>query len=522
MPGAPLDLAGPVAPPSPPPPPPTEAELRAMAERVIVSGHRLRALGQFVEARAQYTEALQIAPDTALLHFLIGACDWAAGQRDAARLSLETAVRLDPRMAAAHEALGQWFLQEGMTDRAMESTRKALELSPHDDSVAASLAFVLEASGDLDEAWELTRRLIVDRGYAPPLLAGLYGRMAGPRGQAEPALEVVTRVLQEKQSTPDMPPRVEAAVRHAAAGLLDRLGRYDEAFFHTQRANLLRKPRYDPATTQRDVDRLIAYFTAQRVRCLPRATYRSDRPVLVVGMPRSGTSLVEQILASHPQAFGAGELDFVNRIFYGTLDMLSAPVGEYPECLDTLTVAEADGMAQIYLEPLASFNTSAARIIDKMPLNFLQLGLVALLLPDARVIHCRRDPLDTCLSCFMTDFINGHLYKYDLGHCGHFYRQYERLMAHWKSVLELRILDVQYEDVVADPEGQARRMVEFIGLPWDQRCLRFHETKRPVATASGQQVKVPIYKRSVGRWRNYEKHLAPLRTALGDVDPARG
>ena len=168
----------------------------------------------------------------------------------------------------------------------------------------------------------------------------------------------------------------------------------------------------------------------------------------------------------------------------------------------------------MHLGPFTALKPDAVRITDKLPLNFLHLGLIQIFFPEARIIHCRRDPMDTCLSCFLTYFNRGHEFKHSLAHSGHFYRLYERLMSHWKSVIDLPILDVSYEQVVADPETQSRRMIEFLGLPWDDRCLNFHEVKRPCVTASVLQVRTPIYNTSVQRWRRYERHLGPLKAAL--------
>jgi hypothetical protein len=297
--------------------------------------------------------------------------------------------------------------------------------------------------------------------------------------------------------------------------LLDRAGRYDEAFAMALRANASHQgPQYNPSWHSHYTDVMIRYFSRSRILSMPKATIRSDKPVFIVGMPRSGTSLVEQILASHPAVHGAGELDFIHRVFLGTLDMLHTDVSEYPACLDNLTESQVDGMAHIYLGPLLAFNPAAKRITDKMPLNFLHLGLIAALFPEARIIHCTRDPMDTCLSCFLTHFNRGHEFKHNLTHLGHFYRQYERLMAHWKSVIDLPILDVCYEQVIANPEAQSHRMVEFLGLPWDDRCLNFHDNQRAVVTASLLQVRKPIYDTSVRRWKRYEPHLAALKAAL--------
>jgi hypothetical protein len=339
----------------------------------------------------------------------------------------------------------------------------------------------------------------------------LYARMGRRRGHGGQALALVGRLLE--RSGP-LPRGDEANLRFAAAELLDTSGRYDEAFAQAARGNALSAMPHDPAAVTRQFDELIEYFTPERLRCLPRAVYRREKPVFIVGMPRSGTSLLEQIVASHPAVHGAGELDFMPRVYRGTLDMLGAKAGEYPRCLDRLTIGSADGMAQIYLEPLNALAPEAQRIVDKMPLNFMHVGLIALLLPEARVIHCRRDPLDTCLSCYLTPFATPHPYKNDLAHLGSFYGDYRRLMAHWQAVVPLPMLEVNYEEVVADPEGQARRVIEFLGLSWDERCARAHEIRRPVGTASVQQVRAPVYRSSVQRWRNYEGRLEALKAAL--------
>ena len=289
-----------------------------------------------------------------------------------------------------------------------------------------------------------------------------------------------------------------------------------------------RSPRHPPPISQRGVkydagptDRLIRdfsqYFTRPVLRSLPRATHGSEAPVFIVGMPRSGTTLVEQILASHPAVHGAGEIDWILRAWATAVARNSQAASPLSHCLDRLSVRDVDDLADAYLEPLLALNPSAERIVNKSPANFMHLGLIEVLFPMARVIHCRRDPLDTCLSCYMTDFAVGNDFSYALASAGHFYRHYDQMMSHWNEVLNLRILEVNYEQVVKDLDGETHRMLEFLDLPWNDACLRFHENKRFVATASNAQVRQPIYQSSVGRWRNYDRHLGPLRKALEAV-----
>jgi tetratricopeptide (TPR) repeat protein len=442
-------------------------------------------------------------------HFQQGVSAWRFGRPEAGE-HLRRAVQLSPDFAMAHAALAAWSLQQGQVDSANHASRRARELAPDDNSVLQTRAAVLEVLGDLDGAWSLVERL-VQSGFQSMPLTRLYGRMARYHGRQAEALAVVVKQLQVRnQSVQD-----RARLHFTAAELLDSLGRYDEAFDHAQRGNELARPAYNPADHQRTFDTFISYFTRQRLRSLPQAGDRGDRPVFIVGMPRSGTSLVEQILASHPAVHGGGELNAMMWTWEATLQALSARPTEYPTCLDRLTGEQANGLGHVYLQALKALNPTAARITDKLPLNFLHLGLITLLLPGARVIDCRRDPRDTCLSCYMTMFEAGNDFKYDLNHTAHFYRQYRRLMRHWREALDLPILEVSYEELVTAPANQTRRMLEFLGLPWDERCLRFHENPRPVTTSSMQQVRRPLYQSSIGRWSHYERYLGDLDRWFG-------
>ena len=230
-------------------------------------------------------------------------------------------------------------------------------------------------------------------------------------------------------------------------------------------------------------------------------------------MPRSGTSLVEQILASHPAVHGGGELDDLGAI----IDRLPASLASskpYPACIADADATMLRGVGARYVAGLRALAPAAARITDKMPANTRHIGLIRCLLPGARIVHCRRDPLDTCLSCFTTLFTIGQDFSYDLAELGGYYRVYDGLMAHWRAVVP-DMLDIDYEDVVADLEGQARRLVDFCGLDWDDACLDFDKTERIVRTASSAQVRRPIHDASVARWKRYEAHLGPLIEALG-------
>ncbi len=480
------------------------------AAREAHAGDALTQRGQLAAAQLRYQNAVELQPQFAHYHWLLAVCAWNLGQLDEARSDLQKTVLLDPKFAAAHAILGKWYVNHGMVDEAMAASGKSMELAPENLEIALCRAWVLEAAGRLDDAWELLKRVLADN-YVNASSARLYARMARWRGEAPQALAIVEKTL----TTPIGAAVDESGLHLAAADLLDGLKQYDQAFDRARKGNAARRIAIDIESELRGFERLLEFFSPSRLARLPRAQCRSDTPVFVVGMPRSGTTLIEQILASHSSVHGAGELDFIYRVCLGTLQMLGGAVADFPQCLDRLTQAQADGMAQIYLQPLISLAPRTSRIIDKMPQNFVHLGLISMLLPGARIIHCRRDPLDTCLSCYMTPFNSGNEFKYDLRNLGLYYRQYEMLMAHWTRVLDLPILEVRYEDLIADPEHHSRRMVEFLGLPWEPQCLRFYETARPAATSSVQQVRRPIYQSSINRWKHYDKHLDPLKAALG-------
>jgi tetratricopeptide (TPR) repeat protein len=298
----------------------------------------------------------------------------------------------------------------------------------------------------------------------------------------------------------------------------DRMCEYDRAMDACAKAHAAQPATFDPVAFGRLIDDLMSVFSGSSLRTLARSQVQSDVPVFVVGMPRSGTTLVEQIIHAHPQAFGAGELPDIDNIARA-LTTETASIYPYPAAAADLSAETATRLGAMYLERLRELGGAASRIANKMPHDYQHVGLIWQLLPGARIIHTLRDPLDTCLSCYTRQLsLTAIPYAGSLEHLGFVYRQHERLMNHWKAALDLPILTVQYEDLVADQERITRQIIDFLGLPWDDRCLRYWEkegTDRTVMTLSYDQVNKPIYDSSIGRWRNYEKHLGPLKRALG-------
>ena len=478
------------------------------ARQYAMRGQELFEAGRVWDSLDCWRQAAAVYPHP-VYHFNAGIVAWQLRMLDLAGEHLQEAVRLGPRYAAAREALSQWYLEEARPDLALEHSTAAISLAPHDSGVALSHAFALAAAGQTEQAWQILEPQVTAPAI-PGRAAVLYGKMARRLGKEQHAVEIIQRVLTTQAALPE-----RSHLLFLAAKTLDRMERYDDAFAHARAAHESAPRSYDPQYNAVWTDRRIEFYTRSRLQSLARSRHGSRRPVFIVGMPRSGTSLVEQILVSHPRVFGAGEMNDLDRIGCGTQQAEWSGGKPYPHCLEGLSSAAADQLAGEYLSRLRAINDIAIFVTDKTPLNFRWLGLVQLLFPECRVIHCVRDPLDTCLSCYMTDFNVGNDFAQDLTHLGLFYRDYSRLMEHWRQVLDLPILEVRYEDVVADLQPQIRRMLDFLGLPWDERCLKFHENERHVATASREQVRLPIYASSIGRWRYYQKHLQPLIDAIG-------
>ena len=498
----------------PPPPidprrPPGQArDDPSTAARHASLGDQLYRQGLLAGAFDQYSAAHRLQPANADFAYKFACAARALDRLDLAGQLFEETLRLQPAQLSALIGLGQVHLQLGNREQALVCTARAIEQAPQLPEAQLARAWVLESDRRPDEAAGFVRRLLA-AGNSSASLAALYVRLARHMGEEEQALAKVSELL----ASDSIGPTQRAALHHELVGMLDRQGKFEQAFSHAAEAHRLGRRPYDPLQHAAFVNDSIRYFTPRKLQSLSRAQAAAPRPVFIVGMPRSGTSLVEQILASHPDVHGAGELDDIARVMQTAQQSLRS-AGKYPDCLDALRPDEADRLARLYTNRLRSLSATATIVTDKMPLNFLSLGFLGLLFPNAQVIHCVRDPLDTCLSCYLTSLQHGIAFTHDLGHLAAFYRDYRRLMDRWRAVLTIPMLEIRYEQVVQDTEGEARRMTEFLGLPWDARCLRFHENPRHVGTSSAGQVRTPIYRSSIGRWRQYEPRLGELVTAL--------
>lgn len=472
-------------------------------------GMAYQSVGRTDEAILAYRNALQVDPGLAAAHSNLGSALADQRQYDQAEFHCNQAITLQPDMAAAYNNLGRVHFVRGKHSAAKECFERAVSLNHAMIDAHRNLGHIFRELGRFDEA---QREYEIVLGLNPRETRALYSLSLIKKHQLTDQSDLDR--LETRLEDPLLSAAERAELNFALGKICDECKLYDKAFRHFQRANSLIKPPFDRAVCQMMVGQWMTAFTKDRYATATPAGSQSDLPVFIVGMPRSGTSLVEQILSSHPQIYGAGELSELQEIST-SLEAGRRVDPPYPYCLFTMPQTELAEVAERYLSRRRAECGDALRVTDKMPVNFLLLGLIPRLFPNARVIHCVRDPRDTCLSCYFADFASRPTYAYDLEDLGFFYRIHDRLMEHWRAETPLQIHQVRYEDLIAQPEEVSRKMVEFCGLGWDDRCMRFYENQRPVRTASGWQVRQRIYTSAIGRWQNYEKHLGPLFKALG-------
>jgi tetratricopeptide (TPR) repeat protein len=508
-------------------------------------GTCLRELKRSEEAETVYRKALELRPNDpeTLDNLALALKD--LERLDAAEETLRAALAIEPRSDKIHLHHGTVLIDQHRIDEAAAATERALALNPTSHDAVNLMGRVAFERGHLEEALAHYRRALALK----PDLADAHNNMGnvlkelGNLAEAEKAylmaLEldrkvagVYVNLADSKKFAPGDP---HLAAMEALAAQADGLSKTDRmqldfalgkayadlkdhrrSFEHLLRGTAAKRATvtYDETETFALFDRIERVFTRELIAAKAGAGDAAWRPIFIIGMPRSGTTLVEQILASHPLVHGAGELQTFNDVVLE----VRGPSGNslaYPDFMPALDAGALTAIGGRYLALLRELAPHGERVTDKMPSNYYFAGLIHLALPNAKIIHTMRDPVDTCVSCFSKLFSAEQNHTYDLGELGRYHRRYEQLMAHWHRVLpEGRMLDVRYEEVVADLDAQARRIIAYCGLPWDDRCLAFHATDRPVRTASATQVRQPIYTSAIGRWKVYEEFLGPLLTEL--------
>jgi len=481
----------------------------AYAEAHNNLGNTLHKLGRSEEALAQYREALTINPNYAEAHDNLGNALAALGRYEEAVLCHKKALTISPDDAETHDHFGNTLHMLGRSKEAIAHHERAIAGRPNDPEFHSNLGHALQALGRLSEA-----SLAFDRAISltPGKVRYFWNLANSKRFTATDQHLIAMQELARDSSSLAVEEQIQL---HFALGkALNDIGDQQRAFNHILQGNSLKRRQiiYDEAATLHRFERIRNAFTPELLREKRGLGDPSGVPVFILGMPRSGTTLVEQILASHPYVFGAGELAEMGKL----AGEISGPNGsEFPEAIATMSGEQLHQLGGNYLRTVRSMAPQAERITDKLPGNFLRVGLIHLALPKARIIHTRRDLRDTALSCFSILWPSGLEQTYDLAELGRYCRTYQGLMEHWRTVLpEGVMLEVQYEDIVDNLEGQARRIVAHCGLEWNDACLAFHKTERSVRTASSSQVRQPIYTSSVGRWRAHKAQLQPLLQEL--------
>jgi tetratricopeptide (TPR) repeat protein len=474
--------------------------------------------GWFVEADISLRWALKIKPDYAEAQNNLGSSLMYQNRIIEAETCLRQALMIAPDFAEAYGNLGCNFLKQGRFDEAEDCLRRALEVKPDFAEAYSNQSSILMEQGMFTEAEVCLRRALeIKPDFAEARFSLAQVRKVKVSDENLAALIAAEEAV--RNGTMALPEKELLFLHFALGKSYDDIGDHEKAFPHFIEGCRLKRATldYDPDKTAQEFAGIMRNFDVATMERLRGGGDPSSLPIFVLGMPRSGTTLVEQTIASHPEVYGAGELHDLMAIARRDIGTTA-----FPDNLRLLDRERLTAWGAEYVSGLQQRAPDARRITDKAPVNFFSIGLIHLMLPNAKIVHVNRNPVDTCLSCFSKLFTFGQEHTYDLSELGRYYVDYARLMAHWRKVLPAgAFLDVQYEDIVANQEAQARRIIEYCGLEWNDTCLDFHQNKRAVRTASMAQVRQPIYKSSVERWRPYEKFLGPLFDALGDFAPSR-
>lgn len=499
------------------------AELTALHPDDVDALHGLAGalyrLNRLADAEAVLGRVVSLAEGSSKAWMDLGLVQQRRDRLAEAERSLLRAAELDPQQADTRVALGTVLAVAGRHDEALSAFRQALELDAGNADALAGLGHVLKIAGDRDGAISAYRRCI----EAHPGDGQAYWALADFKTfRFDPAdLDAMRGQLAGQALTAEQ----RIGMLFALGTALDQRRDFDAAFEMFKQGNELRRGQqpYDAGRTRRFHDQLIEVFDREFLAANAGAGDPDPAPIFIVGLPRSGSTLIEQILASHRDVDGTYELAELGEIARSTgrgrADGLA-----YPAAIRQLSGTELRDLGAQYLERTRPYRQGAPRFTDKMPNNFAHIGLLALILPNARIVNVRRHPLDSCLSSYKQLFASGQAFSYDLRDLGEYYLEYKRLMDHWHAVLPGHVFDLQYEDLVTDFDAQLPRLLDYCGLSWDEQCLRFHESRRAVRSASSEQVRQPLNRAGLHRWRDYERHLQPLidilAPVLGELPPA--
>jgi len=472
---------------------------------IIKLGTALIAAQLFTDSILLYEQALTILPDNALLHRHLGASLQKMGQMKKAVKCFEQALNLRPDYVEVRIDLARLLRQLGRAAEALVLLEEAIDLDPNDGVAHINLALTLRQLGRTEHAIERLEQFLTIK----PSCGSAYYHisMMKPNQALIPAVEKLFRQPGLSKS--------DGIYCHFALGNFYASGKsFDQAFRHYLKGNTLQRTTftYQAKENRQTTDRLIKVYCKSFFQDKGQFGSASQLPVFIVGMPRSGTTLVEQILSSHASVHGAGEVEAFGGVNHSIAEQLKH-AGPRPECMSLIDKKMVEEYSARYLQELRLHCPTAERITDKQPGNFVRIGLIKTLFPKARIVHCQRNPLDNCISLFF------HCFKpltcsFELTELGQYYLDYQRLMSHWQSFFPGEIFTVRYEELVVDQERVSKRLIDYLGLDWDEKCIDFHNNERNVMSPSNMQVRQPMYKTSMNKWKNYEKHIQPLINVL--------
>lgn len=491
-----------------------KTDLRAM----LATAEQLHRAGRLVESMRAYQVLLGHAPDLPPALYNLGQIHRQRSEFQDAEYCFRRILHANPNDLEAMTALAATCIELGGTEEARELARRAAQLSPA-AFIQMRCATIMSRTGDLAAAQQMTERVIAAE---PENVEGYYSLSTLKKfRQGDAELEKMTALGERAGALPD---RQRIKLEFALGNAMFDIGEDAAAFSHYATANRLKRLAYkhfNIGMVEKYVDSIIAFFTPEFVQRFAQAgAVESDRPVFIVGMPRSGSTLTEQILSCHPQMAAMGEVTFFDKSLpvYPNAEVPGLFPSDWPsitkKLVESISSGTLDGIGQKYLQLTEPFARHGAKLSDKMLFNFFNVGLIRMALPNAKIIHCTRDPVSIGLSIWRLHFYADCFWAYDMQDIARYYLAYKKLMAHWDKVFPGQIFEANYENMVADQENETRRLLQFCGLPFDAACLNFHENDRPVVTASAAQVRQGIYTGSVARWKKYEEYLQPMIQAL--------
>ena len=518
----------------------------ACDEAYLLRGELYGKLGQTAKAFDDINKAISIDPEYDEAYMVLAALHLSENDPVKALTAYQKAIELGNkdvivRLVQVAEKLADQLLASHQPAEAVENYALAAQFAPANTHLRYKHAFSMTRIGDFEQAEKLIDSILeIEPGHVPTrsLLVAVYektgklekgwlqidklvkaypdnahinivfGKYALQNKKQEKAISTLECCVQKNFIKLDD----QLSIHMLLGKLYDSVSDYSAAFANFSKANNLAYNDYDISTFEQQISAYIEYFSKDKYTELSFSENHSTMPIFILGMPRSGTSLVEQIISSHRDVHGGGELQFVPE----TASAMEAAANDlfYPKLLENLSTEDMTSYADNILSKMRLLDSSALKITDKLPHNFLFIGLIHKLFPRAKIINCLRDPVDNCLSCYFQHFGGHHPYAYNLSHLGEYYQQYKRLMLHWQNTLNIPILNVQYEALVQDTENQVRNILQYIDLEWDDACLDFYKTKRVINTSSYNQVNRKIYTGSLRRWLNYEPYIGDLLDAL--------